>query len=312
MKIALVFPGQGSQYAGMGKDLFDCSSEAQQIFSKADEVLGYNISTICFNGPEQQLRKTSIAQPAILTTSIACLMEFKKHCKAKIEMVAGHSLGEYSALVAAGCIDFVQALKLVEKRGLFMEEAASSGGGMSAVLGLERTLVDKACDEASEAGKVEVANYNCPGQIVISGEDKGLQKATELCKEYGAKRVIPLAVSGPFHSSLMIPAGNKLSKEMQVIQWQSPQIPFINNVDAEFITEAEKIHTSLTKQVSSSVLWEDIIRKMIDKGVDTFVEIGPGKVLSGLIKKINKGCNVLSVEDTASLENSLAKIEEVI
>ncbi len=313
MKLAVVFPGQGSQGVGMGKDLYDNVDVARATYEEANEALGYSLSEVCFNGPAEKLNTTSVTQPAILTTSIVLFNEFIKLTPAKISSMAGHSLGEYTALVASGSLKFKEAVTLVEKRGLLMEKAvANTQGGMAAVLGLDRNLVAGCCEQARTEGTIEVANYNCPGQVVISGSQTALQKACDLCKEAGAKMVVPLSVSGPFHSSLMAPVEEELRVELDKVGLQKPQFPILSNVNANYVTDPAELQELLVKQVSHSVLWEDIIQKMIADGVDTFVEVGPGKVLTGLIKKINRGVMLLNISDQNSLENTLAKLKEVI
>ena len=312
MKIAFIFPGQGSQYIGMGQDIYNNVPEAKNVFDTANQKLDLDLTNICFNGPEEELKKTSITQPAILATSIACLKLLIRE-GVKPDMTAGHSLGEYSALVAAGVIDFSDAISLVQKRGTFMEEAAPHGcGGMAAILGLEKSKVDDACRKASDTGIVEVANYNCPGQVVISGELKALEKAMNICKELGAKRAIPLTVSGPFHSSLMSLAESKLANELNLINYKEPIIPVVANVSANYVNTEANIREALIKQISHSVRWDETIERMIKDGAGIFVEVGPGKVLSGLVKKINKDVHVLNVENIESLEKVLAKLKEVL
>lgn len=311
MKIAFIFPGQGSQYIGMGKDFYDNYIEAREVFEQADSVLGNSISDIAFNGPEEELIKTNNTQPAILTTSIACLRVLQKH-NVKAEIVAGHSLGEYSALVAAGSLEFKDAVVLVNKRGQYMAEAAPMGtASMSAILGLDKENVIKVCEEASQFGVVEVANFNCPGQIVIAGEINALDKAMELALGNGAKRAIRLNVSGPFHSSLIKSAGDRLGQDLEGIKITNPKVPVIANITAKTIDGADNIRQSLINQVSNSVRWDETIEEMINLGIDTFIEIGPGKVLSGLVKKINKNVNILNVGDSKSLEKTLDKLREV-
>lgn len=312
MQIAFVFPGQGSQYVGMGKELYDAYPEAREVFREANDALGFDLSSLCFNGPEDKLKQTAVTQPSILTTSIAVLRVFQAKSGLQPDVVAGHSLGEYAALVAAGAISFNDAVKVVRKRGELMQDAIPAGaGGMAAVLGLEREKVDAVCREVY-GGVVEVANYNCPGQIVIAGETGALEQAMALAKEKGAKRVIPLVVSGPFHSSLMVPAGEKLSGVLNEVSITEPQIPVVANISGDFVRTAEDVKKSLIKQVSGSVRWEDCILRMSANGVQQFVEIGPGRVLVGLIKKIVPAGQLHNVENLGSLEKTLDNLREVI
>ncbi|MGE5703614.1 MAG: ACP S-malonyltransferase [Clostridia bacterium] len=308
-KIALVFPGQGSQFVGMGKELITKSAAAKAVFEQADAALGFSLSTLCFEGPEEQLRLTANTQPAILTTSVALLAALKEQQpQVNATYVAGHSLGEYSALVAAGAISFEDAVKTVRLRGQFMEEAVPAGeGAMSAVLNLDRAVLHGVCEEVTASGHpVQLANMNCPGQIVISGSAEGVKLAGEKAKEAGAKRVLPLNVSGPFHSSLMQPAADRLKDVLAGISVSDASIPVVANVSARPVTEAKTITQSLIDQVASPVLWEDSVAWMAEQGVTTFVEIGPGKVLAGLIKKIAPGdVNIYSVQDAESLEELL-------
>ncbi|MFZ5640159.1 MAG: ACP S-malonyltransferase [Bacillota bacterium] len=312
MRIAFVFPGQGSQYVGMGKELFDRYTEARETYLEANEALGFDLAAVCFTGPEDMLKKTAVTQPAILTTSIAILRVLQAVSGLQPSVSAGHSLGEYAALVAAGALSFNDAVKVVRNRGEFMEEAAPAGsGGMAAILGLEREKVEEVCREAA-SGIVEVANYNCPGQIVIAGEAGALEQAMAMAREKGAKRVVPLAVSGPFHSSLMAPAGEKLAGVLAEINIGDPRIPVIANISGDFVRTAEEIRHSLIKQVSGSVRWEDSVLKMSANGVTHFVEVGPGRVLSGLIKKIVPAEQLYNVEDINSLEKTVDNLKGVI
>lgn len=312
-KLAYVFPGQGSQYVGMGKDIYSDNSRVQDIFSTANSLLGKNLSKLCFEGPEEELKITYNTQPAILTTSYA-LYELAKKQLPNPDYVAGHSLGEYTALVVSGAMSFADAVVTVQKRGEFMDSAVPAGvGAMAAVLGGDKETIQMICEQVSDKEKiVQIANINCPGQIVISGHKDKVVLATEKLKENGIKRVIPLVVSGPFHSKLMEPASENLQKEvLNSINMINAVIPVIANVNAKEITSSEEIKSALVEQVYSSVLWEDSIRYMIQNGVDTFIEIGPGKVLSGLIKKIDKSVNVYSISDIETMNDVIEKIENV-
>lgn len=300
-KIAFVFPGQGAQAVGMGKDVYESHAAARAIFDRADEVLGFSLSKLAFEGPDEQLRQTANTQPALLVASIAMLETYKDQ-QVKPDFVAGHSLGEYSALVAAGVISFDDALRLVRARGQFMEHAVPGGqGAMAAVLGAERDALQALCvDITAMTGLVELANVNCPGQIVVSGSAQGVAAIVERGKEAGAKRVIPLDVSGPFHSSLMQPAADSLAEELAKVEFHAARVPVIANVHASPVTAGEELRELLVKQVVSPVLWEDTIKYLIGEGVDTFVEIGSGTVLAGLIKKIDKSVQVISVNSAAA------------
>lgn len=306
-KIAFIFPGQGSQVVGMGKSLAEKHANIKAIFDKADEKLNDHLSHLIFEGPQEKLTLTVNAQPALLTASIAVL-EYFRQSGVQADYVAGHSLGEYTALVASGALTFEEGVYLVRKRGEFMEKAVPNGeGSMAAVLGLDRNLLTEVTNQVTESGfPVQLANLNCPGQIVISGSTKGIELAGEKAKEAGAKRVIPLVVSGPFHSSLMQPAANQLKEELDKIEMKDAEIPVIANVSAEPMSAASEIKGKLVEQLYSPVLWEDSVNKMIDLGVDTFIEIGPGKVLSGLVKKVNRAATTFSVSDE---ESCLAVIE---
>ena len=285
MKTAFVFPGQGSQFVGMGKGF------AEVLLDEANQVLGFDLKKLCFEGPEEELKKTEITQPAILTVSVAAFGLLK----IKPDVVAGHSLGEYSALVAAGAISFRDAVKIVNLRGKFMQEAVPLGqGAMAAVLGADRTKLVEIC---KAVGNVQPANMNSPDQIVISGKKEAVEEAGKQLKEAGAKRVIPLQVSAPFHSQLMEPAAQKLRDELAKIEIKDARIPVVANVTADYVTSGKEISELLIRQVTGSVLWEDSVRKMIKDGIGSFVEVGPGKVLSGLIKKIDPSVEVRTYDE---------------
>lgn len=309
-KIACIFPGQGAQYSGMGKELAENYREAMDIFNLASERLGIDMKKLCFEGDEKELKKTENTQPSILTVSIA-MLEVLKLRGIEPEVAAGLSLGEYSALVASKAINFADAVALVKKRGKYMQEAVPAGEGtMAAVMGMERNSVMECLKLASGYGVVEAANFNCPGQIVIAGHTKAVEKACSLLKEKGAGRVIMLPVSAPFHSSLLRPAGEKLAIELESVNISDNKVPVVSNVNAQVIMDKYEIKRCLIAQVSNSVLWEDSIKNMVGMGVDTFIEVGPGKTLSAFMKKIDKSLYVHNVEDIESLENTIVSIRE--
>ncbi len=292
MKIAFVFPGQGSQYVGMGKDIYEHYPVAKEVFQQASDALGYDVADLCFNGPVEELNRTFRTQPCILTVSSA-LNSVLKEKGIQPSVVAGHSLGEYSALVAAEVISLKDSVSLTEKRGRFMQEAVPEGKGlMAAILGLEREKVDEICNSLI-SGYAAAANYNCPGQIVIAGEKTAVEEAIELCKSAGAKRAIALAVSVPSHCKLMNGASERLGELLGTIELKDPFIPLVNNADAKFLKTAEEIKPSLIRQLNSPLLWEDSIKAIYASGIDTFIEVGPGKVLTGLIKRIVPEAKIL-------------------
>ena len=309
MKIAFVFPGQGSQKVGMGKDLFDGYDKVQALYERACVALNYDIAVLSFNGPEAELNQTMRTQPALVAASTAAYAVLVGS-GIKPDVVAGHSLGEYSALVAAGVLSFGDALKVTELRGRLMQEAVPEGKGlMAAVLGMDRTALTVALKEV-KAGYVAPANFNCPGQIVISGERVAVEEAMEVLKARGAKRVIALSVSVPSHSKLMDEASKKLSEHLFLgdIEVREPRVPVVCNSDAIFLTTTDGIKAALVKQLNSPVLWEDSVAAMVNSGVDTFIEVGPGKVLCGLIRKCSPDVRTFNVEDRASLEKTLAEL----
>jgi [acyl-carrier-protein] S-malonyltransferase len=308
-KIAFLFPGQGSQFVGMGKQLAEQVPLAKEIFEKADQRLEFELSKIIFEGPEEVLKKTEYTQPALLTMSTAVLEVFKQYGISP-DYTAGHSLGEYSALVAANSLSFEDAVFAVRNRGLLMEEAVPAGiGTMAAVIGFEQERLEAITSEVSNGGEsVQIANLNCPGQIVISGTAGGVEAAGRLAKEEGAK-VIPLQVSGPFHSSLMKPAAEKFAAVLSKISIHDTETPVIANVTAKPVTAGEEIKEKLIEQLYSPVRWEETVRELMNSGVDTFIEIGPGKVLSGLVKKVNRRANVIAIGDMESMAAAVEKLK---
>jgi [acyl-carrier-protein] S-malonyltransferase len=310
-KLAFLFPGQASQYPGMGKDLFETFPAARQVFDDADAVLGFPISKLCFEGPEETLKLTENTQPAILTVSVAAFRALAEK-GVRADYVAGHSLGEYSALVAAGSLQFRDAVKAVRNRGRYMQQAVPAGeGAMAAIMGLSPATVDQACKRAADGEVVSAANLNSPEQTVISGHAAAVKRAVEIASQMGAKRTVMLAVSAPFHSSLMMPAQEKLESDLRRIEFAPLAIPLVTNVDAEAITGGEEARASLIRQVCLPVRWEESIRELVALGVSTFVEVGPGKVLSGLLRQIERSVHCFNVEDEKTLATTLEKLVQV-
>jgi [acyl-carrier-protein] S-malonyltransferase len=308
MKIAFMFPGQGSQYAGMAKEFIENYQESKEVFDIASTVLGYDLAQLCMAGPLEKLNMTENTQPAILAASIAILRPLERR-GLTAEAAAGHSLGEFSAITAAGGFKLKDVVALVRMRGRYMQEAVPAGTGlMAAILGMERSDVEKTCLEAAKNGIVAPANYNSPGQIVIAGEKQAVEKAMDLAKTAGAKKVVPLMVSVPSHCAMMKKAGDRLEKELEKIALSDLIIPIVNNADAKFLEKASDLRLSLIKQISSPLYWEDSIRNMTARGFDTFIEIGPGKVLSSLVKRIAKDVKVLNVEDGKSMNDTLGTL----
>lgn len=305
-KVAFIFPGQGSQAVGMGKDLFDNFSVAREVFEEADEALGFPLSEMCFDGSEADLQLTANTQPAILTVSIAACWVFIHQGLRKPDFVAGHSLGEYSALVAAGVLKFADAVRTVRKRGTYMQDAVPVGvGAMAAVLGADLATVEAACVDAAQGQVCSPANINSPSQIVIAGDADAVDRACDLLKERGAKRTVKLNVSAPFHCALMMPAQEKLAGDLNELEYGEFRSPIVHNVDAAVNSDETKVCDALTRQVSSPVRWSQSVERLISEDVTTFIEVGSGKVLSGLVRQINRDVRCLNVENSESLSNTL-------
>jgi [acyl-carrier-protein] S-malonyltransferase len=302
-KWAFLFPGQGSQYVGMGKDLRQNFKVAADVFAEADEALHEELSKLCFEGPEEELKLTRNTQPAILTVSIAALQVLRQETGLVPAMTAGHSLGEYSSLVASGALTFADAVLLVRKRGIFMQEAVPVGvGGMAAIMGLQTDVLEKICRECAEGQVVAPANYNSPGQIAISGHMEAVKRAAAKAETAGARKVVILPVSAPFHSSLMKPAAEKLAEVFEPIIVQDLAIPVLSNVEADFYPYRDDVKRLLIAQVDHPVRWIEEMEKMIREGVDRCLEIGPGKVLNGLMRKISRATTVQSIETQESIQ----------
>jgi [acyl-carrier-protein] S-malonyltransferase len=299
---AFIFPGQGSQYVGMGKELFENFAVSKQVFEEADDALHHSLSALCFRGPEETLKLTEYTQPAVLTTSIAAFKALQSEKGIIPQLTAGHSLGEYTALVVSGALAFSEAVKIVRLRGKFMQEAVPVGeGAMAAVLGMEREQIERICDEVSSGEVLTPANFNCPGQIVIAGHTKAVERAIERVKQEGKKAVL-LPVSAPFHSPLMRPAGERLEKVLEGISVNDLKIPVVTNVEAEVNDSKDMIKGLLVAQVSRPVRWEESMEKIIERGIEQVLEIGPGKVLSGLMKRIDHRIETKNLEDVQTLK----------
>ena len=306
--IGLVFPGQGSQSVGMGKALCEAYPQLRQVYDEASTVLGYDVAALCFEGPAEKLNLTEHTQPALLVSSIAALRALQPF-GIKPVAVAGHSLGEYSALVAAGGLSYRDAVGIVQKRGRYMSEAVPTGTGLvAALLGLGAEAVREVCREAASAGVVQAANFNSPGQVVIAGEKAAVERAIEIAKTKGCKKAVPLPVSVPVHTPLMQKAADRLAKDLAAITWSDLHMPLINNAEAKQIAKATDIQASLVRQLPSSVLWEDSMKAMAAMGVKTFIEVGPGSVLTGLNKRIVPEAVTMNVNDPKSLESTRAAL----
>jgi [acyl-carrier-protein] S-malonyltransferase len=310
-RLAFLFPGQNSQYAGMGRDLHDKFAVARQTFEEADDALGFSISKLCFEGPEEQLKLTEYQQPAICTVSVAALRVLAEKGIAPA-LAAGHSLGEYAANVAAGSLKFADAVKTVRQRGRFMQDAVPAGqGAMAAVLGLSSEEAARACtDAAAETGRVvSAANFNSPEQTVISGDAAAVERAAQVCKDRGAKRVVMLQVSAPFHCALMQPAQDRLAELLRATEFAAPRVPVAVNVDAALVTDPAALRTALIRQVTGAVRWVESMRLLIALGPSAFVEVGPGKVLSGLMRQIDRAQTCVNVEDEASSQSAVLRVQ---
>ncbi len=309
-KTAFVFPGQGSQYPGMGKELAERYPAARAVFEEADRALGFSISQMCFSGTEEELKLTANTQPAILTCSVA-IYRILADKGLTPDFVAGHSLGEYSALVAAGAMKFSDAVQIVHKRGTYMQEAVPAGqGAMAAIMGLSPAVVMDACKRAAEGQICSPANLNSPEQTVISGHAEAVKRAVEIASQSGAKRAVILAVSAPFHCALMMPAQERLEKDLRKAEIGALRVPLVTNVDADTETSGEEARDALIRQVTNPVRWEESVRELIDEGVNTFVEVGPSRVLTGLLRQIERSVVTLNVEDEKSLATTVEKIAQ--
>ena len=313
MSLAFIFPGQGSQSPGMGRELAERYAAAREVFEEADEALGFALSRLCFEGPAEDLQLTENTQPAILATSVAALRAAEGEGLPRPDFVAGHSLGEYSALVAAGALSLRDAVTVVRRRGRFMQEAVPVGhGAMAAVLGGDFEMVEAVCKESAREGEVcSPANINSPGQIVIAGSAAAVERAIPLLKERGAKRAVPLKVSAPFHCALMLPAQERLARVLEGVEFKDLGVPLVTNVDAAVIRTGAEARASLVRQVSLPVRWRESVELLARAGVETFVEVGPGKVLSGLVRQCAPQARALNVEDAASLEAARAALSNV-
>jgi [acyl-carrier-protein] S-malonyltransferase len=307
-KVAFIFPGQASQYSGMGKELAEKYAVARTVFEDADKALGLSVSKMCFEGTEDELKLTANTQPAILAVSVAAFRVLADK-GISADYVAGHSLGEYSALVAAGALSFADAVKLVRKRGMYMQDAVPAGqGSMAAIMGLSPTVVLDVCKRAAEGEVCSPANLNSPEQTVISGNVGAVKRAVEIASQSGAKRAVVLAVSAPFHCALMMPAQVKLEKDLATTKFADLQMPLVTNVDADSIRKGSEASSALVRQVTMPVRWEESMRMLLDEGVNTFVEVGPGRVLTGLMRQIERSVTTLNVEDEKSLSGTLERI----
>ena len=307
-RVAFIFPGQGSQYPGLGRELAEKYPSARQVFAAADAALGFPLSKLCFEGPAEELQLTANTQPALLTVSVAASAVLKEK-GIRADYVAGHSLGEYSALVAAGALKLADAVRIVRKRGEYMQQAVPArDGAMAAIMGLSPADVAEVCKKAAEDGVVSPANLNSPEQTVISGSAAAVKRAVEIASQSGAKRAVILPVSAPFHCALMLPAQQRLEPDLRAAKFSSLRFPLITNVDAEAVTSGDEAREALIRQVTLPVRWLDSIREMIDQGVTIFVEVGPGKVLAGLLRQIDRSVRCFGVEDSATLQSTLDKI----